>query len=149
MNEPTEPVEWLLIAILTIIVIAVSVFLLVFILKLIRRSMPHVWRTIDRIIPLAGRLIDRLLPDKRAPVKQEIHHHYVPQYDQSQKTENVTDSVYYRRDTAASPGAAKESPGASGERVPGERSGSKCPGCGEALEAHWKVCPGCERRLSG
>jgi len=31
------------------------------------------------------------------PIKQEIHHHYAPQYDQSQKIENIVDSVYYRK----------------------------------------------------
>lgn len=33
----------------------------------------------------------------RQTIRQEIHHHYAPQYDQSQKTENIVDSVYYRK----------------------------------------------------
>ena len=30
-------------------------------------------------------------------IKQEIHHHYAPQYDQSQKTENIIDSVLLKK----------------------------------------------------
>ncbi len=36
-------------------------------------------------------------PEVFQPIKQEIHHHYAPQYDQSQQTENIIDSVYYRK----------------------------------------------------
>lgn len=47
-----------------------------------------------------------MIPQPRQSlVKQEIHHHYAPQYDQSvktvidnsKKTENIVDSVYYRK----------------------------------------------------
>jgi len=27
-------------------------------------------------------------------------------------------------------------------------SGLKCPGCGEQIQSHWKVCPVCETRLA-
>ena len=33
----------------------------------------------------------------RHPVKQEIHHHYAPQYDQSSKTETIVDSVLLKK----------------------------------------------------
>lgn len=66
-------------------------------------------------------------PPPQEPVKQEIHHHYAPQYDQSQTIGEMKDSVLIKRD--------------------GGTASPACPACGKPVEVGWNVCQFCLAEL--
>jgi len=89
-------------------------------------------------------------------IKQEIHYHYAPQYDQSKSetiTEHITDSVYYKKDPEKLAGK-KVGDFETGEKdeerpldVEKEEVRNTCPECGAAVKPGWKICPKCTASL--
>jgi len=146
--------------IFTIIVIIVVFRILEFymprITQLIHRTTPKLHHEVDDFIEnLWGMIWGTVKPEQKV-VKQEIHHHYSPQYDHSQHSQNIhkttnisnsqtiSDSVYYSKGQTAGGG---DSPGRIPEVGISEEEGS-CSNCGTALQEGWNVCPVCANPTS-
>ena len=97
--------------------------------KMINWFLPKLWHFTEDISPKLWKLIDRTVTGEKEVIRQEIHHHYGPQYQESHTTENVTDSVYIRKEPQM------------------KKQRQRCGGCGGELEADWVVCPRCAKPL--
>jgi len=176
-SDPMSAVFFIVALIFTLIVFLV-------VLKLIEEFLPPLSRELDRMIPKVKSEIQNLFPkfwalvkypvdQKPSVVKQEIHHHYVPQYDQSKKN-NISDSVIYQKvvpEPVPAPSISRDAPAvdpANHHHHPSPPSPSPdhhstvnkplpphpppphqmtCGYCRNPIQASWNVCPFCTKPI--
>lgn len=162
MNE-SEPLYVVLYVVMSIVGIILSLLILYVLFRLLEIYMPRIIAFFKRTMPKLQQEFDELIDNimdlvpgsadrERREVKQEIHHHYVPQYDHSHNPRNVSqttnitntqsirDSVYYSKGEGAGGGGT----GKAG--VPGmgqQPTVGTCRNCSTQLQAGWSVCPVC------
>ncbi len=127
--------------------VLLGVFFLILLFKLLNLLIPEVWKLLKYIFPkvlrvvelaftatvaILDRGIELLRTASGKSASQEVHHHYAPQYQHSETTENFRDSVYVKRQ---------------GWQAAGGKFTRSCPDCGEPLAGHWVACPGCASSL--
>ena len=131
-----------------------SLILLYFLFKLVEIYMPRIIHFSRWALPRLKHELDELMDNIRdlipgfenregKVVRQEIHHHYAPQYDHSHGPQNITrttnisntqtisDSVYYSK----------------GEGTGGQSVAGSCMKCGTSLGIGWLVCPVCTQPI--
>jgi len=72
-------------------------------------------------------------PETKKPVvHQEIHYHYAPQFDQSQKTQTISDSVYQHKEIQMQ--QPQEDPREEEQTVEEKDQSTACPRCGDGMQ---------------
>jgi len=137
MDDPASwhPMIYVLLTVLVIIIIYSLFKILEFFLPISIRLSIRIFRKgrreFNHYFPKLWSVIKGAVDREDKVMKQEVHHHYTPQYDQSKKTQHITDSVYLSREV--------------GQRTNGFIS--RCSGCGNEVQSGWKVCPVCTRPI--
>lgn len=130
-----HPILYVVLTVLIIIIIYALYRILEFFLpvsiKLTYRIFRKGRKEFDHYFPKLWALIKRTIDREDTVVKQEVHHHYTPQYDQSNKTQNITDSVYLTREVGQTTDTCV----------------GRCSGCGNEIKSGWKVCPICTQPI--